>query len=103
MTVAIEQHVEWVAECIRDLRAREIERIEATVAAEDDWVKHVNDTAHETLYVHANSWYMGSNVPGKPRVFTPYVGTVSDYRQRCNDVMAENYRGFELKPSAPEA
>ena len=99
MPVAIEQHVEWVAECIRDLRARDIERIEATVAAEDEWVKHVNATASETLYVHANSWYMGSNVPGKPRVFTPYVGTVSDYRQRCNDVMAENYRGFELKAS----
>ena len=96
MTVAIEQHVEWVAECIRDLRAREINSIEATVEAEDEWVEHVNITANETLYVRANSWYMGSNVPGKPRVFTPYVGKVGDYRQRCIDVMAENYRGFDL-------
>ena len=99
MPVAIEQHVEWVAECIRDLRERDIERIEATVEAEDEWVEHVNVTAHETLYVHADSWYMGANVPGKPRVFTPYVGTVSDYRTRCNEVIAENYRGFNLSPA----
>mgnify|MGYP002032723200 CR=1 FL=1 len=96
MTVAIEQHCEWVAECIRDLGKREIECIEATVEAEDKWVEHVNVTANETLFVRADSWYMGANVPGKPRVFTPYVGTVRDYRKLCNDVMALNYLGFEL-------
>ena len=96
MTVAIEQHCEWLAECIRDLRKRDIERIEATVEAEDKWVEHVNVTANETLFVHADSWYMGANVPGKPRVFTPYVGTVRDYRKLCNDVMALDYLGFEL-------
>ena len=96
MPVAIEQHVEWVAECIRDLRERDIACIEATVEAEDEWVEHVNITANETLFVRANSWYMGANVPGKPRVFYPYVGRVSDYRKHCDDVMAENYRGFAL-------
>ena len=64
--------------------------------AEDEWVEHVNITANETLFVRANSWYMGANVPGKPRVFYPYVGTVRDYRKRCDDVMAKNYRGFAL-------
>ena len=96
MTVAIEQHVEWVAECIRELRERDITCIEATVEAEDEWVEHVNITANETLFVRANSWYMGANVPGKPRFFYPYVGTVRDYRKRCDDVMAKNYRGFAL-------
>ena len=100
MTVAIEQHCEWVAECIRDLGKRDIERIEATVEAEDKWVEHVNVTASETLFVRADSWYMGANVPGKPRVFTPYVGTVRDYRKLCNDVMALDYMGFELVAAA---
>ena len=100
MTVAIEQHCEWVAECIRDLRKRDIERIEATIEAEDKWVEYVNVTANETLFVRADSWYMGANVPGKPRVFTPYVGTVRDYRKLCNDVMALNYLGFELMSAA---
>ncbi len=96
MPVAIEQHCEWVAECIRDLHSRDIARIEATKEAEDDWVEHVSATAHETLYVKANSWYMGSNVPGKPRLFTPYVGNMKDYRMLCDDVMTENYSGFQL-------
>ena len=96
MTIAIEQHCEWIAGCIRDLHSRDIARIEATKQAEDDWVEHVNATANETLYVKANSWYMGSNVPGKPRIFTPYVGSLRDYRALCDDAVAENYRGFEL-------
>ena len=102
MPVAIEQHVEWVADCIRDLRADNIESIEATTEAEDEWVEHVETTANQTLYPHANSWYMGANVPGKPRVFTPYVGTCHDYRKRCDEIAADGYRGFELGRAAAE-
>jgi len=97
MVVSIEQHVEWVADCIAHLRARGFERIEASREAQDEWVDHVNETAHQTLYPLANSWYMGANIPGKPRVFTPYVGTVGDYRRTCNEVAADGYRGFRLE------
>ena len=57
----------------------------------------MNETAYQTLYPLANSWYMGANIPGKPRVFTPYVGSVGDYRRTCNDVAAGGYRGFRLE------
>ena len=96
MLVSIEQHVEWVAECISHLKERGLERVEASRDAQDDWVDHVNETAHQTLYPLANSWYMGANIPGKPRVFTPYVGSVGDYRKICNSVAADGYRGFRL-------
>ena len=96
MTVSIEQHVEWVAECIAYLGARGLVSIEPTREAQDRWVDHVNETANQTLYPLANSWYMGANVPGKPRVFTPYVGSVGDYRRICDEVAATGYRGFRL-------
>ena len=72
--IAIEQHVDWIADCLTHLRARGASVIEATQSAEDDWVQHVNDAADQTLYPQANSWYVGANVPGKARVFMPYVG-----------------------------
>ena len=72
--------------------------IEATQDAEDGWVAHVNEVAHTTLYPQANSWYMGANIPGKPRVFLPYIGGVPAYRAICNDVVANGYRGFALTP-----
>ena len=97
MVVSIEQHVEWVADCIAHLRARGFGRIEASRDAQDEWVDHVNETAHQTLYPLANSWYMGANIPGKPRVFTPYVGSVGSYRRTCNEVAADGYRGFRLE------
>ena len=97
MVVSIEQHVEWVADCIAHLRARGLERIEASREAQDEWVDHVNETAHQTLYPLANSWYMGANIPGKPRVFTPYVGSAGSYRRTCNEVAAGGYRGFRLE------
>ena len=96
MVVSIEQHVEWVADCIAHLRARGFERIEASRKAQDEWVDHVHETAHRTLYPLANSWYMGANIPGKPRVFTPYVGSVGSYRRTCSEVAADGYRGFRL-------
>jgi cation diffusion facilitator CzcD-associated flavoprotein CzcO len=96
MIVSIEQHVDWIADCLTYLRARGLATIDATVPAEDAWVAHVNEVGHQTLYPRANSWYMGANVPGKPRVFLPYIGGVGTYRQICNDVAAKGYEGFTL-------
>jgi cation diffusion facilitator CzcD-associated flavoprotein CzcO len=96
MVMAIEQHVDWIADCLSYLRTNGLDAIEATVEAEDAWVDHVNQLANATLFPKANSWYMGANVPGKPRVFLPYVGGFPQYRSTCNDVAAEGYRGFRL-------
>jgi cyclohexanone monooxygenase len=98
MLVAIEQHVDWVADCIAYLRERGLASIDATVEAEDAWVDHVNQVASRTLFPAADSWYMGANVPGKPRVFMPYIGGFPRYREICDDVAANAYRGFALTP-----
>ena len=92
MIVSVEQHVD----CLVYLRERGLGGIEASVDAEDEWVAHVNEVGHATLYPLANSWYMGANVPGKPRIFMPYVGGVGAYRQKCDDVAAKGYEGFAL-------
>jgi cyclohexanone monooxygenase len=96
MMVSIEQHVDWVADCLAYQREHDVASLEATQRAEDDWVAHVNEVAHNTLYPQANSWYMGANIPGKPRVFLPYIGGIPAYRAICNDVAANGYRGFAL-------
>jgi len=96
MIVSIEQHVDWIADCLVYLRERELGGIEASVEAEDEWVAHVNEVGHATLYPLANSWYRGAHVPGKPRIFMPYVGGVGAYRQKCDDVAAKGYEGFTL-------
>jgi len=96
MIVSIEQHVDWIADCIERMRAQGHETIEATAAAQEAWVAHVNEIGHATLYPRANSWYMGANIPGKPRVFMPYIGGVGAYRQICDGVAAKGYEGFTL-------
>ena len=96
MMVSIEQHVDWLSNCIEYLQERRIETIEATQDAEDRWGEHVQDVAHKTLYPQAGSWYMGMNIPGKPRVFMPYVGGVGHYRKVCDEVAAREYEGFVL-------
>jgi cation diffusion facilitator CzcD-associated flavoprotein CzcO/acetyl esterase/lipase len=96
MLVSIEQHVDWVADCLRRLRAENLDRIEPTPLAEAGWVQHNQDCAEITLYPRANSWYMGANVPGKPRVFLPYIGGVDAYRQACQDVAEQDLMGFRL-------
>jgi cyclohexanone monooxygenase len=96
MMTSIEQHVDWTADCIDYLRERRIETIEPTIEAEDDWVDHVNEVGNETLYPTAGSWYMGANIPGKPRIFMPYVGGVGTYRKRCDEIAANDYEGFTL-------
>ena len=96
MIVSIEQHVDWIVACVAYLRAHGHGCIEATAEAQEAWVAHVNEVGHATLYPRANSWYMGANVPGKPRLFMPYIGGVGAYRQICDDVAARGYRGFTL-------
>ncbi len=96
MMVSIEQHVDWIADCIAYLRACDLAAIEATIEAEDGWVAHVNDVGNTTLYPRADSWYVGANIPGKPRIFMPYVGGVGAYRKICDDIAAKGYEGFTL-------
>ncbi len=90
------QHVDWMAGCLERLREQNINCIEAEADAQAAWVAHVNEVADRTLFPRANSWYVGANVPGKPRVFMPYVGGVSAYRRRCDEVAAAGYQGFAL-------
>lgn len=96
VVMSIEQHVEWIADCIAYLDSQQISTIEADASAEREWVVHVSELASQTLHVEANSWYMGANVPGKPRVFLPYIGGLGTYTQICNDIAADGYRGFVL-------
>ncbi|GAA3007584.1 flavin-containing monooxygenase [Microbacterium aurantiacum] len=100
MVTSIEQHVDWIAEHIRFLDTHAVAASEALPDAELEWVAHVRDQAEATLYGEAASWYVGANVPGKPRVFMPYVGGVGTYRARCDEIAAEGYRGFALRSSA---
>jgi cation diffusion facilitator CzcD-associated flavoprotein CzcO len=94
MTTSIEQHVDWITDAIKYMRANDLDSMEAEVDAEEDWVDHVREVGNSTLYPLANSWYMGSNIPGKPRVFLPYVGGVGTYRIKCDEVAAKEYEGF---------
>jgi cation diffusion facilitator CzcD-associated flavoprotein CzcO len=97
MPVAIEQHADWITDCIRHLHGSGLERIEARADAMDKWVAEVNEAAHKTVLPLAkHSWYLGANIPGKPRVFMPYAGGMLRYRQVCADVAARGYEGFEL-------
>lgn len=97
MPVSIEQHVDWISDCITYLRDKGASSIEPTKDAEDAWGEHVKGTADATLFPQANSWYMGANVPGKPQMFMPYVGGVGEYRKRCAEIAARDYEGFLIK------
>ncbi|MCU1480463.1 MAG: cyclohexanone monooxygenase [Subtercola sp.] len=94
MIASIEQHVEWIAAYVDHLRSNGIRCTEPSANAEQNWVEHVNTLANATLLPKAASWYMGANVPGKPRVFMPYLGGVGTYRRICDEVAANNYMGF---------
>ena len=97
MPPAIEQHVEWITACIAHLRSEGFDCIEASAQASDDWVATVNAAANATLLPSAtHSWYLGANVPGKPRVFMPYPGGFLRYRQICAEVVSKGYDGFRL-------
>jgi cyclohexanone monooxygenase len=96
MLVSIEQHIDWIAECLKTLRDKHVNCIVPRQEFEDDWVAHVSELANYTLFVRAASWYMGANIQGKPRVFMPYIGGVGVYRQKCAQVAADGYQGFDL-------
>jgi cation diffusion facilitator CzcD-associated flavoprotein CzcO/acetyl esterase/lipase len=96
MIVSIEQHVEWIADCLDYMDRENLSRIEPTVTAETGWVEYGTATSDMTLFPQAKSWYMGANVPGKPRVCLPYVGGVAAYRRVCNDVARQDYLGFRF-------
>ena len=98
MPVSIEQHVEWITECIDHLRRNKLATIEATADAQEAWVAHVNGVVNMTLMPGANSWYMSANIAGKPKAFLPYLDPegVGGYRKRCDEIAAKGYEGFAL-------
>ena len=98
MVMSIEQHVEWISDHVEHLEASGLVS-EANPAAQDEWVEHVNQAAAPTLFMKGNSWYLGANVPGKPRVFMPYVGGHGNYRAKCDDVAQKDYEGFDFSPA----
>jgi cyclohexanone monooxygenase len=99
MMVSIEQHVDWIVDCIEYLREHGIAAIEPTPAEEDAWMEHHRAIGDASLYPRAKSWYMGANIPGKPRVLLPYVGGVGAYRELCDAVARSGYEGFLLSPA----
>ena len=96
MILACEQHVDWISDCMQYLRDHGFSRIEAEEDAEDAWVQHSAEVANRTLYPLANSWYVGANIPGKPRIFMPYVGGVAAYKKKCDEIAARGYEGFRM-------
>ena len=96
MPTSIEQHVDWICGCIEHLQKQGASRIEPTGEAEVRWVDHVQELANETLFPQADSWYLGANIPGKPRVFLPYIGGFGTYRKLCNEVADKGYEGFRI-------
>ncbi len=96
MMVSIEQHVDWVTDAIDAMRSKGVTTMEAEVDAEQAWTRHVDDAGNMTLYPKVDSWYVGSNVPGKPRVMYAYIGGVGAYREKCDQVAADDYDGFTL-------
>jgi cation diffusion facilitator CzcD-associated flavoprotein CzcO len=98
--ISIEQSVEWIASCIEDLRARRKDSIEASAASETEWMAKLQTMANATVLTKANSWWNGANIPGKPRVFTLYVGGVAAYRAECDAAVANDYRGFVMSAAS---
>ena len=96
MLPSIEQHVDWIADCLGHMRARGLARIEPLPGAEDAWVAHVAEVGAASLRSQTDSWYLGANVAGKPRVFMPYIGGFPVYTRKCDDVAAKGYEGFAL-------
>ena len=93
MLPSIEQHVEWISDCLVWMRENNKSIIESTESAEEEWMKHVKETSELTLYTTCNSWYNGSNLDGKSRTFLPYIG-VPPYAEKCEEVSKKNYQGF---------
>ena len=100
MIQAIEQHVDWMADCMAHLRDVGAATIEPVLADEDAWVAHVTEVSTVSLRSTCSSWYVGTNIPGRPRVFMPYIGGFPVYVQKCNDVMSGGFEGFVIEGAA---
>ena len=96
MVTGAEQHAEWISDCIKFIEDNDLSTIEATEKAQNDWVEHVNTVADTTIYPTCNSWYLGANIPNKPRIFMPYIGGFQRYERRCLEIQSEGYPGFML-------
>jgi len=96
MPLAIEDHVNWITDCIRYMQERNIKTIEPTAESVAEWVSHTNEIADSTLLAKGHSWYTGDNIPGKPRAFMVYLGGAPRYREICDDIAANGYKGFIL-------
>ncbi|MEM7016651.1 MAG: NAD(P)/FAD-dependent oxidoreductase [Pseudomonadota bacterium] len=97
MIVSIEQHVDWLVDLFEHMKENDKTQVEAEQTAEDKWVEHVNEVANMTLFPKGGSWYLGANVPGKPRIFMPYAAGVGAYREVCDKVTADGYEGFVFR------
>ena len=100
MIMSIEQHVDLVTDTLLRMRSEGLSVVEPELDAENSWVEHVQEVANKTLFPRANSWYMGANIPGKPRLFMPYIGGVGVYREICEEIVTDNYRGFKFEKSS---
>jgi len=103
MILAGEQHTDWIVGLLGHMREHGYTRFEVEQAAEDAWVEHNNQVADATLYPQANSWYVGANIPGKPRVLMPYVGGFDRFKRRCDEVAASGYEGIRLTGASASA
>jgi cyclohexanone monooxygenase len=103
MVVSIEQHIEWIADLLAHVREQGRDCVEPTQEAEEAWIHHVHEVANATLHPTANTWYNGANIPGKPRIFMPYVGGVGAYREHCDQVAANGYDGLAFSASRETA
>ncbi|WP_095588077.1 flavin-containing monooxygenase [Actibacterium ureilyticum] len=103
MTTCLQQQTEWITDCIKAMRDRGVSVIEPTAEGEDDWVRHHDETANATLIARTNSWYTGSNVPGKPRRVLSYTGGVGTYRAKCQEIADNGYPGFAMSRAGAEA
>ena len=101
MITSIEQHVEWIDRLLGHMRAREAETVEAEREAEDRWGEHLEAVAGASLRSTCSSWYVGANIPGKPRVFMPYIGGFALYEEQCEEIAADGYRGFGFGWNSP--
>jgi hypothetical protein len=97
MTTCLQQQTEWISDCIHHLREQSHSVIEPTADFEETWVRHHDETANATLISKTDSWYLGSNIPGKPRRVLSYCGGVGTYKQECDDVARGGYKGFSLQ------
>jgi cyclohexanone monooxygenase len=97
MIPSIEQHVDWITDCLAHMRKQGVSRIEPDAEAQEQWVAHVNEIADLSMRATCSSWYLGSNIEGKPRVFMPYIGGFPAYVRKCDEIAAAGYTGFSFR------